>query len=328
MDELIKAPVVPQFGADLMPEDTSSFGSALWELVHNAFARLNPDLAAASRVCLSIFAVILLISLIRLFPGASEKTVDFAGAAAIAALLLKSSDSLIRLSTATIFEISEYGKLLLPVLASALASQGGITTSAALYAGTMVFDSVLSGLLTKLLIPGIYVYLALAVGQAAMGDELLKKLAALVKSISVWVLKTVLYVFTGYIGITGVVSGTTDATALKAAKLTISGAVPVVGGILSDASEAVLVAAGVVKNAAGIYGILAVLAVFAGPFLKIGCQYLLLKLTGALCSAFGTKRCAELVVDFSGAMGLLLAVTGSVCLLQLISTVCFLRGVG
>ena len=75
-------------------------------------------------------------------------------------------------------------------------------------------------------------------------------------------MKIVLYAFTGYIGFTGVVSGTTDAMAMKAAKLTISGAVPVVGGILSDASEAVLVSAGIMKNAAGVYGILAVLAIF------------------------------------------------------------------
>lgn len=328
MEEIITAPAVPQFGSAFMPKDTSSFGSALWKLLQNALGMLNPDLVEASRVCLSIFAVVLLISVIKLFPSASEKTADLAGAVAIAVLLLKSSDSLIRLSIVTIREISEYGKLLLPVLTSALAAQGGITTSTALYAGTMLFDTVLSSLLLNLLIPGIYIYLALATAQAAIGDELLKKLATFVKWMSAWALKTVLYIFTGYIGITGVVSGTTDAAALKVAKLTISGVVPVVGGILSDASEAVLVGAGVVKNAAGIYGILAILAIFAGPFLKIGCHYLLLKLTGAVCSVFGTKRSTELIGDFSSAMGLLLAVTGSVCLLQLISSVCFLRGVG
>ena len=328
MDELLRAPNVPQLGAYLMPEDTSSFGSALWKLLQNALSALNPDLVQACRICLSIFAVVMLISVIKTFPGASEKTCDFVSAVGIAGILLKNSHSLILLSTATITEISEYGKLLLPVLTSALAAQGGITTSTALYAGTVLFDSVLSGILTNLMIPGIYIYLVLAIGQAAMGEEILKKLSALMKGLAVWILKTVLYVFTGYIGITGVVSGTTDAAALKAAKLTISGVVPVVGGILSDASEAVLVGAGVVKNAAGIYGILAILAVFAGPFLKIGCHYLLLKLTGTISSVFGAKQCTDLIGDFSSAMGILLAVTGSVCLLQLISTVCFLRGVG
>lgn len=321
-------PQVPQSGAELMPADTASFGEGLWQLLRDALAGLNPDLSEAAGVCLGILAVVLLISVLKLFPGAAEKTADFVGAVGICTLLLKSSNSLISLSVNTIADISQYGRLLLPVMTSALAAQGSVTASTALYAGTAFFDTVLCSLLTKLLIPAIYIFLTLSAANAAMGEEVLKKLAGFVKWLSAWILKTILYVFTGYMGITGVVSGTTDAAALKAAKLTISGVVPVVGGILADASEAVLVGAGVVRNAAGIYGILAILAVFAGPFLRIGCHYLLIKLTGAVCAVFGAKRCTDLVGDFSTAMGLLLAMTGSVCLLQMISTVCFLRGVG
>ena len=82
------------------------------------------------------------------------------------------------------------------------------------------------------------------------------------------------------------------------------------------------------KNAAGIYGILALLAILLRPFLKIGIHYLLLKATAAVCSVFGSKSTVGLIEDFSAAMGLLLAMTGSVCLLLLISTVCFMKGVG
>jgi stage III sporulation protein AE len=148
-----------------------------------------------------------------------------------------------------------------------------------------------------------------------------------VKWLMTWCLKIILYVFTGYMGITGVVSGATDAAAMKATKLTISGMVPVVGGILSDASEAILVGAGVMKNAAGIYGLLAVISICIQPFLQIGVQYLLLKLTGAVCGVLGCKEISKLIQDFSTAMGLLLAMTGSVCLLLLISIVCFMKGV-
>ena len=122
--------------------------------------------------------------------------------------------------------------------------------------------------------------------------------------------------------------GTTDAAALKAAKVTISSVVPVVGSILSDASEAVLVSAGVMKSAAGVYGILAIMALFLEPFLRIGMHYLMMKATAALCAVFGSGGGAGLIEDFSTAMGLLLAMTSATCLLLLISTVCFLKGVG
>ena len=101
-----------------------------------------------------------------------------------------------------------------------------------------------------------------------------------------------------------------------------------VGGSLSDASEAVILGAGVMKNAAGIYGLLVVIAIWITPFLQLGVQYLLLKLTAALCSVFGVKEASGLIDDFSTAMGLLLAMTGAVSFLMLISTICFMKGMG
>ena len=140
-------------------------------------------------------------------------------------------------------------------------------------------------------------------------------------------LKIILYVFTGYIGITGVVSGSADASMIKATKLTISGSVPVVGSILSDASETILISAGIMKNAAGVYGVLAIAALWIGPFLKIVMQYLLLKTTAAVCGVFGTKRTVSLIQDFSSAMGFVLAMISTISLLLTIAVVCFMKGV-
>ena len=172
----------------------------------------------------------------------------------------------------------------------------------------------------------LYIYLVLAIVSAALEDDFLKKMRDLLKKVMTWCLKILLYVFTGYISVTGVISGAADQTAIKAAKLTISGMVPVVGGILSDASETVLISAGLVKNATGIYGFLAIVAVAIVPFLTIGINYLLLQVTSAICTVFSSKSISNLLSDFAGAMGLVLGMTGAVCLIQLISVVCFLKG--
>lgn len=64
---------------------------------------------------------------------------------------------------------------------------------------------------------------------------------------------------------------------VKAAKFTMSSLVPVVGGILSDAAETVLAGAGILKNAVGVFGMLAVLAMCVVPFLQLGIHYLAYK---------------------------------------------------
>lgn len=324
----LTAPEVPEAGAELMPEKAETFGEGLLQILQDVLPLVRPDLAEACRISLAVIAAVMMVSILQSFSGTVKTIAELAGAVTIATVLLLNANSLIRLGAETVVEMSEYDKLLLPVMTAAMAAQGGITTSTALYTGTAVFNAFLTGLISKLLVPMVYLFLALAAANSAVGEEMLKNMRDFLKGTMSWCLKTILTVFTTYMGITGVVSGTTDAATLKATKVTISSVVPMVGGILSDASEAVLVSAGLAKNAAGIYGILAILAIFVEPFLKIGIHYLLLKLTASICSVFGSKRMSDLIGDFSTAMGLLLAMTGSICLMLLISTVCFLKGVG
>lgn len=324
----ITAPTVPEAGAKVMPETTDSFADGLWELLQRALEVVRPDLKEAAATSLSLVAAVMMAAILNMTVQGRQNLIDLVAVGAVAAMLLENTNSLIHLGMETVEQLSQYGKLLLPVMTAALAAQGGAGTSVALYGGTAVFDAVLGSLIARILAPMLYLFLALAAAGGALGEQTLRKMRDGVKGLVSWCLKTLLTVFTTYMSITGVVSGTTDAAALKATKVTISTVVPVVGGILSDASEAVLVSAGLMKNSAGIYGILAMLAVFLTPFLRIGTQYLVLKLTAAICAMFGSKALVELIGDFSTAMGMLLAMTGAMCLLQLISTVCFLKGVG
>ena len=326
--EEFTAPTVPSAGSYIFPEEPESFTDGLISILSDALTLIRPAIVEAAKVCSSLIAVTLLISICTNIHGASARVIQLVSAFSIAGLLLQSSKIMIQLAADTVVELSEYGKLLFPILTAAVASQGGTSTSVALYVGTAAFDAILCALIKSLIVPMLYLYICLAIAHAAVEQDFLKRFRDNVKWVMTWILKTVLYIFVGYMSITGVISGTTDAAALKAAKLTISSFVPVVGGILSDASEAILVGAGVVKSTTGIYGLLAIISVLIGPFITIGAQYIVLKLTGFVCSAFDSKGSNELIENFSTAMGFLLAVTGSVCLLLIVGAVCFMKGVG
>ena len=321
------APEAPESAEQYLPEESSSFGGDLWQIIKSAISTLQPNITEAAGVCLSITAIVLLVAILRDFSGMSRRTVELVGTLTISVLMIQSANSLIQLGVQTVEQISEYGKLLLPVMTAAMAAQGGTSTSAALYAGTVAFNTFLTTAISKLIIPMLYVYIVLCIAGSAVEEELIMNMQKFVMWLMTWCLKITIYLFTGYMGITGVVSGTTDGVALKAVKLSISGFVPVVGNIISEASESILVSAGVMKNSVGIYGMLVILAMWIGPFLKIAVQYILLKVTGAICGVFGNKTSTGLVQNFSRVMGLLLAMTGTVCLLFLISTVCFMKGV-
>lgn len=321
------APEAPKSAQEYMPENTETFSEGLWQIIKAAISQLQPGIAEASGVCVSMIAIVVVVGLLSGFSDKPNKAAELAGVLSFGILMLRSSDSMIRMGIDTVTELSEYGKLLLPVMSAATAAQGGMSTATALYTGTTLFITALSTAITKVIVPMLYVYMALSVASGAIGDELLKNLQSFLKWLMTWTLKIGIYIFTGYISITGVVSGGADASAIKAAKLTISGFVPVVGSIISDASEAVLVSAGVMKSAAGVYGILAMLAILVDPFLRVGIQYLMLKTTAAICGIFGTKNATGLINNFAATMGFVLAMIAVVCIMLLISTVCFMKGV-
>ena len=324
----ITAPEPPRDAESLLPDDRDSFSEDVWYVLRAGVQACLPDVSKTVGICASLLGTCLLLSLLRTYDGRSKPIVQLAGVIAIAGLLVENTGSMIQIGADTVTELSEYGKMLIPVMTAALASQGGGTSAAAIYTATALFDAVLSSGVATLLVPGIYIYLIISIVNAAAGDSILQKMRDFIKWALSWGLKLILYVFTGYISITGIISGTADQTAIKAAKLTFNGMIPVVGGIISDASETILIGASVVKNSVGIAGMLILLSIVIVPFLKIGVLYLLLKLTAAVCAMFCDKEIVVLIEDFSAAYGLLLAMTGTVALLFLISTVCFLKGIG
>lgn len=322
------APVAPESAQPYMPGSQETFAQGLWHIVKSAISAIEPALAEAAGSCLSIIVIVVLLSIMKSLNKTSSLTMRLTAAVVVGVLLLEPVSSMISLGADTVRQLSDYSKLLLPVMTAALAAQGGTTTSAALYTGTAFFDALLTTVISRIVVPALYIYLSLCVANSALDQELLKKVQGNVKWAMTWLMKWTLYIFTGYLSITGVVSGAVDSSVLKAAKIGISGAVPVVGGILSDATETILVSAGLMKNAAGVYGIFAVLSVCIGPFIRIGVQYLLLKLTAAITDTLDYKPVASLVQDFSTGMGFVLAMTGTVCVLLLVSLVCFMKGIG
>ena len=113
-------------------------------------------------------------------------------------------------------------------------------------------------------------------------------------------------------------------THLKAA---ISGVVPVVGGIIAEASETVLAGAGMLRSVIGVGGMLAILAACAYPFLQLGVQYLTYKLTAFLAAMVGPPGLCRLIDGLGGAFGLVLGMTGACALLLLISLLAFVGAV-
>ena len=169
--------------------------------------------------------------------------------------------------------------------------------------------------------------LVLSVAESALGVEQLGQLRDFVKWLSVTGVKLLLWGYSGIMSLTGLAAGAADAQKLRTLRSAVSGMVPMVGNLVSEASASLMGAASLLRTAAGLYGMLAVLGICLSPFFRIGLQYLLLKLAGALCGLFGKGSQSPLLQNLSQIMGLVLALTGIACLLCLMMLVLCIRTV-
>ena len=251
----------------------------------------------------------------------SVKAASLTGTLAVTAVAVADVNSLLGLGRGAIENMTSFANVLLPTVAAITAATGAVTGAAARQLAAALFSDLLANLIGGLLVPLLYGYIAASVAQAALGREELKRMADLLKWAVTTLITIVTISFVSYLTASGVVAGTADAAAVKAAKFAISGAVPVVGGILSDAAETVLASAGVLRGTVGVFGMVTVLGLCLVPLLRLAVHYLAYKLVAALASALGSGSSCTLVDRLSSAFGLVLGMTGASCLLLLITLV-------
>lgn len=301
--------------------------SLLQRVLENFMEKLERTARSSCGTVLVMMAVVLICSMADAADtsGQAASYVLLAGVAAIGAAALSDVDSYMSAALEAMETLSDYSRVLMPVLAATAAASGAVGTAAASSAATAVFMDVLLHLSVRLLLPLICAYAALSIANAAVGNGALKTAARLMKSGCTLLLGGLTTAFALWLSVSGVVSGSADASAARLTKTVLSTALPVVGRILSDASGALAAAAGSLRGLCGSFGLLAVLCICLTPVLELGLRYLLYKLCAALCACISGGRLAELLDNLGGCFGMLLAMTGSGAIFMYISIFSFMR---
>jgi len=228
---------------------------------------------------------------------------------------------MIGLGRDTIARMDLLSAVLLPAMGILTALSGSISAAAVRQGATVLFSKILVTAMDSFLIPLVYAYVVVSCARAAAGDSGLERVEHGIKSLVTGSLTVLLVVFVGYLTASGAIAGSVDISRVKAAKMAISRAVPVVGGILADASETVLAGAGALRGSVGAAGMLVVLAICLTPFLHLAVQYVIYKAVAALCALVAQRELAGLIDAIGSAFGLVLGMTGAAALILLVSVV-------
>lgn len=279
--------------------------------------QLLDKLREAVRECASPAATLLAIAFLSALAAGiapEPKTAELihtAAAAAAALSMIAGIDSLASRALEAIEQLADYSRAALPAVFTAAAATGAVVTASARYAAVCLSLDVLMAVTKRLTLPLIYSFFAVSISSGVFPHPFLRAAGKLLKRLATMVMTGLTTAFTAYIGVTGLVTGSADAAAVKTAKSVISGALPVVGGILSDAASAVLSAASLIKNSAGAFALVSVCALCAAPFALLSIRMLLFQVAAAVAEAVPGGRLAALLGDLSAGMAMLLGLVGS-----------------
>ena len=303
------------------PEEGFGLSAGVRAIVGEAFADWKSTLFSGLRTTAALMAGVILLGVAESAAPAGSGTLSrystAAGALWITAAAAGDLNALIGLGRETVTEIGLLAKTILPALAAAEAASGGTAAAAARQAAAIFFANLLLAVIEHFLIPAVYLYTGIAAAGAVMEGGVLDRLGELLKKAVGWTLSGLLALYVTYLTVSGSIAGSADAQAVKLAKSAVSAAVPVVGGILSDAAESVLAGAGLLRGMTGTAGVLALLGVCLTPFLRLGCQYLFYQAASLVSAAAGPEKLTKLIAMLGDAFALMLAMTGAAAVLLL-----------
>lgn len=305
--------------------EPDSFLERLWAYISSA---VKSELKAVLRPVAAVAAAAVLCSLGEGLQLKNEiNYVNLAACLAIAVAALGDVNSVAAMGRRALADMQDFSRVLLPVLASASAGAGAVGSAAAKYAATALFMDILTAAAGNLLLPMLGAYSAALVASAATSDGRLKAVVKLMKWLCKISLTALVSVFTFYLGFTGIAASGADAAAVKAAKALIGSFVPVVGKMVAGASDTLAAGAGLIRNTVGVFGLGAVLALCAAPFVAIGLRYLLFKAAAAVVGTVAGEKIGSLVEGIGSVYGMLLGLVGTGAVFMFISIISLIRTV-
>lgn len=282
--------------------------------------RFRGVLAETLRPVAAIAAVAILCTAARTLLPEKEGLdfVSLAGCAAVAAIALRDVKSVFALGLQTLTELSDFSHALLPTLTAAAAAAGAPTSAGAKYAAGALFSDLLLTAARGLILPLICAYTAAACANAALGGGLDGPVRFTRWSVKT-LMKALALCFTGYLGLTGILSSGADAAAVKAARSVLGTLLPVVGKTIADASDALVSGAGLLRNSVGLFGLLAALGVLALPVLRLMLCNLLYKAAAAILSMSAGGRISRLIDAIGSVYGMVLGLVGTAAVILFLS---------
>lgn len=263
---------------------------------------LRANISSPLKGCMTACAAVMLVSVCSGFFPDDEKTKGImnlvCGCFVMLSVFVSAAES-VKAGASAMKLCSGFEKALIPVLAGILTASGNPTSALSYQGAAFAAAQTVEAFSENFALPLVYVSGALGATGAFLPTLRLSAVSEMIRKTSTTVFGCVATLFTGFLALKNVISGSADSLAAKGIRLAANTFIPVVGGALSEAYSALSGSLSLLKSAVGIYGILAVLAVCLPSVINLALWVLAMRAACMISDLLGNSQCSEILKNIS-----------------------------
>ena len=215
----------------------------------------------------------------------------------------------------------------LTTLTMLCAMRGCVQTAAVSGMGMALFLSVMEAICSGVLLPFLRICTGLSLASSVGGTMGLSQLSGLLRRQFLWLVGAVMMLLCAVLSYQTVLARAADSVTLRAVRFTLSGAIPIIGGAVGEATSTLAAGITLTARTVGVLGIAAVLWQIVPTLCSVWMTRLAFSVSASLAAFLGMQREEQVLGECASLVGFLLAVCcASAVLYVLMITLCMNGG--
>lgn len=243
----------------------------------------------------------------------------------IVTLIITSFTNIVSLCGETVDKLSDFMNMVVPLIFALITVTGNITTISFLQPLIIGMITLISYLLNNLILPIVYIATVLNIITNISEHIKLDKLSEMLKKGSLWIMEICLIIFVGVLSLEGTLAASVDGMTSKIAKNLVSTTIPVVGKILGDTVDSVIGGVAITKNAIGMIGIIAILAITISPLIKSLIAMFVFNISTALIEPIADSRISKCMNGVASSIKIIVGILAVVIFIFIIAVTMMLK---
>lgn len=223
--------------------------------------------------------------------------------------------------TATALEDAKLFMLsFVPVFTASVTASGHIASGIGYQTFLFFLIEAIGILQTNLLFPAIQSAAALGLADCINPAFSLHRIVEAIRKAVVWILSTVMTLFTALLSVRSFVAVSADGLSAKTLKLLSTGFIPIVGSAVSDAYGTLQGSLRLMRSGIGVVGILAILWLMLPPLLTVLLYRAAFSIAALPAEIFGTGSLATLYRNSANVLSAAMAILAAYMMMMVLST--------